>query len=123
MVHNRKGSDMTKTGLFALALAATACGGYSSPTSPYPATYQLTVTITGAVGGPMESPTVTSAPSGLTCPGSCSAAFAAGTVVTLTAVGGTDQNTFVGWSGACSGTGACIVTMNSNQTVGTTWTP
>ena len=47
----------------------------------------------------------------------CSATFPAGTSVTLTATPNSGY-TFSGWTGACSGTGACTVTMNSNQNVG-----
>jgi uncharacterized repeat protein (TIGR03803 family) len=59
---------------------------------------------------------VTSSPAGIDCPGSCGANFAPGTQVTLTA-SATSGSTFFGWGGACSGTGGCVVTMNSSQTV------
>lgn len=39
-----------------------------------------------------------------------------GTTVTLTASPGAGS-VFTGWSGACSGTGACVLAMNSDQTV------
>lgn len=42
--------------------------------------------------------------------------FPAGMVVRLTAVP-TSGSTFAGWSGACSGGGACSVTMNQNESV------
>ncbi len=42
--------------------------------------------------------------------------YAAGTVVTLIATPNAGS-TFAGWSGACSGTGNCTVTMNANQAV------
>jgi uncharacterized repeat protein (TIGR02543 family) len=47
--------------------------------------------------------------------------YAAGTVVTVTATPSSGY-TFAGWTGACTGTGTCIVTMNSDQTVGATFT-
>ena len=52
---------------------------------------------------------VSSSVGGIECGSSCSAKFAPGTPVTLTA---TPQagSTFAGWSGACSGTGPCTVT-------------
>src|SRR5258708_13904816 len=57
----------------------------------------LTVGVTG--GGK-----VTSSPSGVSCPGTCTVAFTYGTTVTLTASANAGY-TFAGWSGACSGTG------------------
>ena len=70
--------------------------------------YQLQVTHTG--GG-----SVTSAPAGIDCGVTCSALFDAGTVVTLTATPAADA-VFMGWSGACSGTDPCILTVD--QTAG-----
>jgi phospholipase C len=71
----------------------------------------LVVTMSGAGTG-----TVTSNPSGISCPTTCSASFANGTQVTLTAVPSTGSS-FGGWSGACSGTGTCVVTLNAATTV------
>ncbi len=75
----------------------------------YTINYSLNVAITG-------TGTVTSSPSGISCPAStCSATFASGTTVTLTESSG---NPFAGWSGACSGTtSTCSVLMNQNQAV------
>jgi hypothetical protein len=62
--------------------------------------------------------TVSSAPAGIGCGTSCSATYAAGTVVTLTATP-LPGLAFTGWSGVCSGvTGPiCAVTMNKAQSV------
>ncbi|NOT83245.1 MAG: DUF1566 domain-containing protein [Methylococcaceae bacterium] len=59
---------------------------------------------------------VTSNPSGISCGGACSAEFANNTAVLLRAepLGGSQ---FVGWSGACSGTAPCLVTVNGIKTV------
>jgi hypothetical protein len=62
------------------------------------------------------SGTVTSTPSGIDCGADCSESYSGGTVVTLTA-SPDGSSIFAGWSGACSGTGTCQVTMNSNTTV------
>jgi len=43
-------------------------------------------------------------------------AYAAGSVVAVTATPATGF-TFTGWSGACAGTGPCSVTMDGNKTV------
>ncbi|MFN7952340.1 MAG: putative Ig domain-containing protein [bacterium] len=64
--------------------------------------------------------TVTSSPAGISCGATCSASFAAGTLVTLTATT-TPGNTFTGWSGACSGTGTCQVTMDAERSVTATF--
>jgi hypothetical protein len=72
----------------------------------------LTVTRTGAGSG-----TVTSSPAGIDCGSSCSASYASGTAVSLTAVAGSGS-TFAGWSGGgCSGTGSCSLTLAANTIV------
>ena len=75
----------------------------------------LTVTKSGAGAG-----TVTSTPAGINCGNTCSAAFASGTSVTLTAAAATGS-TFAGWNGACTGTGACTVTMTAARAVTATF--
>jgi hypothetical protein len=57
------------------------------------------------------SGTVTGSPAGISCGSTCSHGYAYGTPVTLTASPSTGS-TFAGWSGACTGTGACKVTTN-----------
>ncbi len=80
-----------------------------------PTTFQLSVTLAGTGSG-----SVSSSPAGINCPGTCSANFNSGTTVMLTAtpVAG---SSFGGWSGACSGTGACSVTMNAAKSVTATF--
>ena len=79
-------------------------------------TYTLTVNKAGTGSG-----TVTSSPSGINCGGTCSASFTNGTQVALTAATSTDS-LFVGWSGGgCSGTGACVTTMDAAKTVTATF--
>ncbi len=68
------------------------------------------------------SGTVTSAPGGINCGATCSAFYASGTMVTLTATP-TGGSSFAGWSGACSGTGDCTVAMNSTTNVTATFLP
>jgi hypothetical protein len=80
------------------------------------ATVSLTVSRTGNGQG-----TVTSAPTGISCGSTCTAPFAAGSSVTLTAAP-LAGSTFAGWTGACSGTGSCVVSMSSAQSVVATFT-
>ena len=51
---------------------------------------------------------------------SVKAAFYAGTVVTLEAKAA-EGSSFEGWSGACSGTGTCVVTMSAAKSVTATF--
>ncbi|MGA2745064.1 MAG: alkaline phosphatase family protein, partial [Candidatus Sulfotelmatobacter sp.] len=67
--------------------------------------------------------TVASNPSGINCAPTCSASFASGTQVTLTATAGANS-TFTGWTGGCTGTGpTCALTMNTSQQVTATFGP
>jgi len=86
-----------------------------NPTGP-PAVYPLTATLAGNGSG-----TVTANPPDINCPGLCSASIATGTAVTLTATAAAGSM-FAGWSGACSGMGACSVTMNSATIATSTFT-
>jgi hypothetical protein len=77
----------------------------------------LTVTLTG--GGPGS---VTSSPAGITCPSDCSQTMLGGATFTLTATE-TDDSIFTGWSGACSGTGPCVVTVDADTDVQANFAP
>ena len=79
-------------------------------------TYVLSVPKAGSGSG-----TVISTPAGITCGATCSVSYDSGTVVTLSAAPASDS-TFTGWSGACSGAGACTVTMSAARTVTATFT-
>jgi hypothetical protein len=59
---------------------------------------------------------VTSAPVGINCGSGCEAEFEEGTKVTLSASADPSSD-FVKWSGACTGTGACEVTMSAAKEV------
>ncbi len=72
---------------------------------------QFALTVTNGGNGK-----VTSSPAGIDCGATCSASFDSGTAVALTAT--PDQGfQFAGWSGACSGTDACSVTMSEARSV------
>ncbi|HWU23967.1 MAG TPA: Calx-beta domain-containing protein [Nocardioides sp.] len=64
--------------------------------------------------------TVTSDPAGLSCSSSCSHVFPLGTVVALSEAAGS-ASAFGGWSGDCSGTSPCQVTMTAPHSVGATF--
>ena len=81
-------------------------------------TTNFTLTVTEAGSG---TGTVTSAPAGIACQPMCSASFASGQVVALTATAA-EGSTFAGWSGGgCSGTGGCSVTVTAATTVTATF--
>jgi uncharacterized repeat protein (TIGR02543 family) len=67
------------------------------------------------------SGTVISSPSGINCGSTCSATYASGTAVTLTATAATGYS-FAGWSGGCSGTSTgCTVSMTAARSVTATF--
>jgi hypothetical protein len=78
----------------------------------------LTVSVTGNGSG-----TVTSSPSDIDCTatsGTCGANYGGDTPVTLSATPSSGY-IFTGWSGACSGTGSCTVTMIAAESVSATF--
>lgn len=95
-------SDYGALGRYDLAISACA-----------PTEYALSVTKSGAGAG-----AVTSQPSGIDCGTTCSANFASGTSVTLTAAPASGS-TFGGWNGACTGSATtCTVSMSAAKSVG-----
>ena len=85
---------------------------WSSPlqvTTPQAMT-QLTVSTNG-------NGAITSTPNGINCPKqNCTDTYPPGTVVTLTATPGKGWS-FDGWSGGCTGTDLCSVSLNNNLTI------
>jgi Divergent InlB B-repeat domain len=78
----------------------------------------FTLSVGGAGSG---NGTITSTPSGIACPPTCSAAYLTGTVVTLTAAPNFGS-AFNGWSGSgCSGAGQCQVTLGAAAAVTATF--
>ena len=104
------GCSGTATCVVSMTAAATATATFTANPTP---TFALTVTVTGSGG-------VGSAPAGITCPSDCTEPFAQGTVVTLAATTTSGQQ-FTGWSGACTGTSTCTVTMNAAASVTATF--
>ncbi len=75
--------------------------------------HTLTVTKAGTGGGIVTA-------TGISCGADCSEIYNYGTAVTLTAAP-TAGSTFVGWSGACTGTGTCNVTIDAAKSVTATF--
>lgn len=104
-----------------IGILLSACSGSSlessttaTPAAPPTSTsYTLTVSKTG-------SGSVSSSPAGINCGATCSATFVDNAVVTLTATPAAGYS-FTGWSGACSGTGSCTVSMTDAQSVTATF--
>ena len=78
-------------------------------------THTLTVSKNGSGSG-----SVSSSPGPISCGATCSAGYDHGTVVTLTATADAGS-TFAAWSGACTGTGTCQVTMDQARAVTATF--
>jgi uncharacterized delta-60 repeat protein len=81
-----------------------------SVTATFEADKTLTVNLAGSGTG-----TVVSSPPGIDCPSTCAHAFTHGTSVTLTATS-SSRSRFAGWSGDCSGTGTCTLSMTAART-------
>jgi alpha-tubulin suppressor-like RCC1 family protein len=86
-----------------------------------PVPNQLTVVVQG---GTSTGSTVNSSPApDINCKGYCIQNYSTGLeVVTLTA-SPSGADVFVGWSGACTGTAPCTVTMSSSRSVTATFAP
>jgi uncharacterized repeat protein (TIGR02543 family) len=76
-------------------------------------TFALTINKTGKGA---STSNVSSNPAGISCGATCTASFDQGTSVTLTPAPGAGIS-FTGWTGDCTGTGACTVTMTAIKNV------
>lgn len=95
-----------------LALSLASCVGLKAgPTSTTTPSFQLMVTAPAAGAG-----TIVSSPAGINCPSTCAASFSQNTIVTLTAKPSSNY-VFAGWSGACSGTESCTLTVTAAENV------
>ena len=73
-------------------------------------------TLSVARSGNGSGSVTTSPAAGIDCGADCSQVYNFGTLVTLSAPP-TAGSTFTGWSGACTGTGSCVVTMDAAKSV------
>ena len=108
-------SGSTSTCTVTMSAAQNVTASFAT-TPPAPANFALTVTKSGTGVG-----SVSSNPGGIACGATCVANFGQGSNVTLTATP-TAGSSFAGWGGACSGPGACVVTMSAAQGVTATFT-
>jgi uncharacterized repeat protein (TIGR02543 family) len=91
---------------------------YSNTACATPVSATLyTVTVSKAGTG-----TVASSPSAINCGSTCTASIASGTSIGFSATPAAGS-TFVGWSGACTGTGGCALVVNSNKSLTATFAP
>jgi len=103
-------------------------GGGCSGTGPCSVTVNVDTTVTATFNRQTFTLTVdkggsgdgTVTGTGINCGTVCSEAYASGTSVTLTA-NPSGGSTFKAWSGACSGTGICTVTMTADRSVTATY--
>ena len=105
-----------------------ACTGTGSCVVSMTQARSVTATFNVSGGGPFTLTVTTvgpgsvrSTPAGINCGTDCTESYASGTSVTLTAKPGRGA-TFTGWSGACTGTGSCVVSMTQAHTVTATFT-
>lgn len=103
------GVDTGPTSTVPAASSSDPCSGTPDPTR------NLTVTKAG-------SGTITSNPAGINCGSTCSVGMPEDTEVTLTATPDSGA-LFLGWTGACSGTGTCQVEMTADNSVGAKFGP
>jgi hypothetical protein len=109
-------------------------GGGCSGTAPCQVTLTADITVTATFGAASQSYSLTvsragtgsgsvaSNPSGINCEPTCSATYASGTAVTLSATPAAGS-TFAGWTGGgCGGTAPCRVTLAANTTVTASFT-
>src|SRR5439155_4969691 len=87
-----------------------------SVTATFAGNKTLSLTLTGGNG----TDSVTFTPPGTSCTATCGKTYAPGTSVALTATPDTNE-VFTGWSGDCSGTSTCNLTMDANKSVTATF--
>ncbi len=113
MVVDQRG-DLRPTDGDGDTVATCDAGAYEAAAAP-PVQHLLTVTLAGGGTG-----TVTSVPAGIACPGDCSESWVLTQSVALTAAPDPGSY-FVGWSGDCSGSGACNFAMSVDRAVTATF--
>jgi hypothetical protein len=93
----------------------------SGATVRFGAPQALAVTPSGTGGGRVTGGGINCAYANGTAAGTCQASGVFGSQVTLTAAADS-ASVFAGWDGACTGTGACTVTLDQTRAVSATFT-
>ena len=91
----------------------TSSGGLVTVKLPWTISYTLSVGKIGTGAGVVTG-------TGINCGSDCSESYNSGASVALTAAAASGSS-FYGWSGACSGTGVCAVTMSDTKNVSSTF--
>lgn len=100
----------------ACTVAMTANRTVSASFAAAPGSYSLTVTGGGTGSGTVTGTSINCTITQGSASGTCSANYASGTVVSLTASAAGGSN-FTVWGNACSGSSGCSVTMSANRNV------
>ena len=104
---NPSGGDGTDIGAVELQKACATQALLSEPC------HALRISLAGSGHGTVSG-------AGLSCPALCNGSYGAATIVTLTPVAAAGSS-FAGWSGACSGIGACKLAMAADRAVTATF--
>lgn len=114
------GGAFSNCALVGTGSVAVAVGGIENVTFTVrpPVAVDYSVTVNKTVGG-----TVTSTDGLISCGGTCSRQYTEGSTVTLQATPLSVQWRFAGWSGACTGTGNCVLTVDGNKSVTASFKP
>lgn len=67
------------------------------------------------------SGTISSSPAGISCPGDCTEIYKEGVQQVVLTASSDEGSTFEGWSGACSGKGACVLPFGRDKAVTATF--
>jgi hypothetical protein len=94
------------------------CDGVSQQVNVTVNSSNFSITVNKTVGG-----SVTSNDGNINCGTTCSANYTSGSSVTLTAHPNNSDWKFVGWTGDCTGSGVCSLTVSGNKSVNAIFTP
>lgn len=103
-----------------ISVDSTAGTGYGVTIQAASSPNSYTLTISPPAGGRINESNDIGAR--INCPGECVATYPAGATVYLTGLAD-PGNAFGSWTGACGGSGSCVVSMNADRQVSALFTP